>query len=182
MQGGSCFFIGHREAPKDIAANLASEVRRHIIELGVTEFIVGHYGRFDSMAEQTVIAAKREFPCIRFLLLIPYHPAEVPVDLPEGYDGTYSPRHGERAPPVCHRPSQPIHGGPYRLPDRIRMASGQQRTGAGRVCRRPAKAWADSCQTERKYNRLREIIWVIEVYVEVISFVCIKNRKSTHCL
>ena len=98
MQGRSCFFIGHREAPEDIAANLASEVRRHITELGVTEFIVGHYGRFDSMAGQAVIAAKREFPYIRLLLLIPYHPAEAPVDVPEGYDGTYYPPGMESVP------------------------------------------------------------------------------------
>ena len=98
MQGKSCFFIGHREAPEDIAANLASEVRRHITELGVTEFIVGHYGRFDSMAGQAVIAAKREFPYIHLLLLIPYHPAEAPVDLPEGYDGTYYPPGMESVP------------------------------------------------------------------------------------
>ena len=98
MQGRSCFFIGHREAPEDIAANLASEVCRHITELGVTEFIVGHYGGFDSMAGQAVIAAKREFPYIRLLLLIPYHPAEAPVDLPEGYDGTYYPPGMESVP------------------------------------------------------------------------------------
>ena len=98
MQGRSCFFIGHREAPEDIAANLASEIRRHITELGVTEFVVGHYGRFDSMAGQAVIAAKREFPYIRLLLLIPYHPAEAPVDLPEGYDGTYYPPGMESVP------------------------------------------------------------------------------------
>ena len=98
MQGRSCFFIGHREAPEDIAANLASEVRRHITELGVTEFIVGHYGRFDSMAGQAVITTKREFPYIRLLQLIPYHPAEAPVDLPEGYDGTYYPPDMESVP------------------------------------------------------------------------------------
>ena len=98
MQGRSCFFIGHREAPEDIASTLASEVRRHITELGVTEFIVGHYGRFDSMAGQAVIAAKREFPYIRLLLLIPYHPAEAPVNLPEGYDGTYYPPGMESVP------------------------------------------------------------------------------------
>ena len=98
MQGRSCFFIGHREAPEDIASTLASEVRRHITELGVTEFIVGHYGRFDSMSGQAVIAAKREFPYIRLLLLIPYHPAEAPVDLPEGYDGTYYPPGMESVP------------------------------------------------------------------------------------
>lgn len=89
MQGKSHFFIGHREALEDIAADLASEVRRLITELGVTEFIVSNYGRYDSMAGQVVITAEREFPYIHLLLLIPHHSAL--VDLPVGYDGIYCP-------------------------------------------------------------------------------------------
>lgn len=44
MLGKSCFFIGYWEAPEDIAANLTSEVCRHITKLGVSDFVVGHYG------------------------------------------------------------------------------------------------------------------------------------------
>ena len=42
----SCFFIGHREVSEEIYADLRAAVERHIVEFGVTEFIVGHYGGF----------------------------------------------------------------------------------------------------------------------------------------
>ena len=46
----SCFFIGHREASEEIFPALAEAVERHIVDNGVTEFIVGNYGGFDRMA------------------------------------------------------------------------------------------------------------------------------------
>ena len=46
----SCFFIGHREASEEIFPELAEAVERHIVDYGVTEFIVGNYGGFDRMA------------------------------------------------------------------------------------------------------------------------------------
>ena len=98
MEGKSCFFIGHREAPETISAALAAEVRRHITELNVTEFVVRHYGRFDATASRAVVAAKKEFPYVRLLMLIPYHPAESPIDPPKGYDGTYYPPGMENVP------------------------------------------------------------------------------------
>ena len=50
----TCFFIGHRDASDTIYPALLAEVGRHIAELGVGEFIVGHYGRFDSLAVRAV--------------------------------------------------------------------------------------------------------------------------------
>lgn len=47
MRGKSCFFIGHREASEAIYPAVYSAVEQHILEYGVTEFIVGHYGGFD---------------------------------------------------------------------------------------------------------------------------------------
>ena len=44
MGGKSCFFIGHREASEEIYPVLYAAVEQHIVEYGVTEFIVGHYG------------------------------------------------------------------------------------------------------------------------------------------
>ena len=43
----NCFFIGHREASEEIYADLRTAIEQHILEHGVTEFIVGHYGGFD---------------------------------------------------------------------------------------------------------------------------------------
>ncbi len=55
----TCFFIGHRETPDTLLPILAAEVERHIVEYGVTDFVVGRYGRFDGMAAHGVKIAKK---------------------------------------------------------------------------------------------------------------------------
>lgn len=94
----SCFFIGHRDAPEAIYPQLLAEVERHIAELGVTEFIVGHYGGFDRLAARAVISAKQRHSNISLLLLLPYHPAEQPIEIPAGFDNTYYPPGMEKVP------------------------------------------------------------------------------------
>lgn len=94
----SCFFIGHRDTPEAIYPQLLAEVERHIAELGVTEFIVGHYGGFDRLAAKAVIAAKQRHPNISLLLLLPYHPAEQSIKIPAGFDNTYYPPGMEKVP------------------------------------------------------------------------------------
>ena len=94
----SCFFIGHRDAPEAIYPQLLAEVDRHITDLGVTEFIVGHYGGFDRLAAKAVIAAKQRHPNISLLLLLPYHPAEQSIEIPVGFDNTYYPPGMEKVP------------------------------------------------------------------------------------
>lgn len=69
-----CTFCGHSTAPESIRPRLAAEIRRHITELGVTEFWVGSYGAFDRMARGEVEKAKAQFPAIRLCLLVPYLP------------------------------------------------------------------------------------------------------------
>ena len=54
MDTKSCFFIGHREASEEIYPVLYAAVEQHILEYGVTEFIVGHYGGFDRLAASAV--------------------------------------------------------------------------------------------------------------------------------
>ena len=54
MGGKSCFFIGHREASEEIYPVLYAAVEQHIVEYGVTEFFVGHYGGFDRLAALAV--------------------------------------------------------------------------------------------------------------------------------
>ena len=46
----SCFFIGHHDTGAGIYPMLLAEVERHIRQYNVTEFFVGHYGRFDSLS------------------------------------------------------------------------------------------------------------------------------------
>ena len=94
----SCFFIGHREASSEILPVLRNAVEQHIVEYGVTEFIVGHYGGFDRMAAKAVIDAKAQHPEIALSILIPYHPAERPVELPPGFDSTFYPPVMEKVP------------------------------------------------------------------------------------
>lgn len=54
MERKRCFFIGHREASKEIYPALYVAVERHIVAYGVTAFIVGLYGGFDRLAASTV--------------------------------------------------------------------------------------------------------------------------------
>ena len=94
----SCFFIGHRETSDDVLPELMDAVAHHIVDYGVTEFIVGNYGGFDRMAAKAVIAAKAVHPEIILLLLLPYHPAERPIETPLGFDGTFYPPGMESVP------------------------------------------------------------------------------------
>ena len=98
MVGKSCFFIGHREASEEIYPALYAAVEQHILEYGVTEFIVGHYGGFDRLAASAVKEAKRFYPEVKLILLLPYHPAERPISTPGGFDGTFYPPGMESVP------------------------------------------------------------------------------------
>lgn len=94
----SCFFIGHREANEDLLPRLELEIDRLIAEESVRNFYVGGYGGFDQIAAAAVKRAKQKHPDITLMLVLPYHPAERPVEKPPGYDGTYYPEGLERTP------------------------------------------------------------------------------------
>ena len=98
MGGKSCFFIGHREASEEIYPVLYAAVEQHIVEYGVTEFFVGHYGGFDRLAASAVKEAKRFYPEVKLTLLLPYHPAERPISTPDGFDSTFYPPGMESVP------------------------------------------------------------------------------------
>ena len=94
----TCFFIGHRDSPASLFPMLAEEVERHITEYGVADFVVGHYGRFDTLAAEAVLNAKQRHPEVTLTLLLPYHPAERPISTPDGFDRTLYPEGMETAP------------------------------------------------------------------------------------
>ena len=98
VQGKRCFFIGHREASDDLLPALRAAVEKHIIDHGVTEFLVGAYGSFDHLAAQCVMEAKAAHPGVTLTLLLPYHPAERKIALPRGFDGSCYPPGQEAAP------------------------------------------------------------------------------------
>ena len=91
MVGGTCFFIGHHDAGNELLPVLKDAIERHITEYSVIEFCVGHYGNFDRMAARLLTEAKVNHPEISIQLLTPYHPFERPLDVPDGFDGTFYP-------------------------------------------------------------------------------------------
>lgn len=76
----SCFFIGHREANESVIPRLELEIERLIIEERVRYFYVGGYGGFDQIATTAVKQVKQKYPDITLMLVLPYHPAERPVE------------------------------------------------------------------------------------------------------
>ena len=98
MDTKSCFFIGHRETSEEIYPVLYAAVEQHILEYGVTEFIVGHYGGFDRLAASAVKEAKHFYPEVKLTLLLPYYPAERSIPTLDGFDGTFYPPGMESVP------------------------------------------------------------------------------------
>lgn len=94
----TCFFIGHRDAPESLRPLLSEAVERHITQYGVSEYIVGHYGRFDAMAAQAVREAKRRHPEVKLTLLIPYYPFRGLTEQAKSYDAMFYPPGLETVP------------------------------------------------------------------------------------
>lgn len=70
----TCCFIGYGDAPEWVRPLLASSIKWHILEYGVTNFLVGNYGNFDCMACAVVAAMKDDYPYIRLYLMLAYPP------------------------------------------------------------------------------------------------------------
>ena len=68
------------------------------MQYGVTEFLVGQHGTFDQMAARAVIQLKEKYPVVKLTLLLPYHPGERKVELPDGFDGSLYPEGQETVP------------------------------------------------------------------------------------
>lgn len=94
----SCFFIGHADTPEAVFAQLTQAVERLILKENVGYFYVGGYGNFDRLAAMAVKRLKKSYPFILLMLVLPYHPSELPVPVPEGFDGTYYPEGMETVP------------------------------------------------------------------------------------
>lgn len=98
MDRKTCFFIGHRDAPEDIRERLLAAIERHITDYGVTEFVVGRYGRFDALAAAAVRVAKKAHPDIKLVLFLPYYPTADAARMIHGYDATLFPPGMETVP------------------------------------------------------------------------------------
>lgn len=94
----SCFFIGHREADERLLPTLTAAIDRMITEEQVSLFYIGGYGGFDRIAATAVKRMKLQHPEITLMLVLPYHPADRPIETPYGFDGTYYPEGLEKVP------------------------------------------------------------------------------------
>ena len=94
----SCFFIGHREADERLLPTLVNAIERLVVSEDVTCFYVGGYGGFDRITATAVKQVKQRYPEITLMLVLPYHPADRPVEAPHGFDGTYYPEGMETVP------------------------------------------------------------------------------------
>ena len=87
----SCFLFGNGDAPYEIQIRIEQAAERHYRQYGVRQFYVGGYGAFDRMAASAVRALKKRHGDVELYLLIPYHPAQRPIAVPEGFDNTFYP-------------------------------------------------------------------------------------------
>lgn len=76
--GKRCVFFGHRwislsEQEKTLLQNTVIDL---ITNEGVTDFIFGGYGSFDSIAYQTVSEIKKQYPNIRRIRALAYFPRD----------------------------------------------------------------------------------------------------------
>lgn len=94
----SCFFIGHRKSDELLLPTLVNAIERLVVSEDVTCFYAGGYGGFDRITATAVKQVKQRYPEITLMLVLPYHPAERPVETPYGFDGTYYPEGMETVP------------------------------------------------------------------------------------
>jgi len=93
-----CAFFGHRDAGAEVLDGLEQQVRRAVIERGITVFWHGGCGRFDRMAAETVMKIKKEFPQIRLEMVRAYLRVERQKELAL-YDDSLYPEGLENVPP-----------------------------------------------------------------------------------
>ncbi len=96
MENKVCFMFGHGTTPSSAFPEIEAAVKRHYLDYGIRTFIVGSRGSFDRMAATAIKSLKKQYSDITLTLLLAYHPAERPVALSPGFDGTYYPL--EKAP------------------------------------------------------------------------------------
>lgn len=70
----TCSFFGHRYIDEAIAAPLKNALT-NLIAINVDTFLVGHQGDFDRLVLRTLRQLKKEFPQIRYRVVLAYLPA-----------------------------------------------------------------------------------------------------------
>ena len=98
----SCVFFGHRwiSLSKQEQTLLQDTITNLITKAGVTDFVFGGYGSFDSIAFQTVSQLKNQYPLIKRVRALSYFPKnQEDIDyLNQLYDLVYLPEGVEIGP------------------------------------------------------------------------------------
>ena len=74
MKNQTCCFTGHRKIPPEQYHRIAERLREHIIQLieeGICYFGAGGALGFDTLAAQTALSLKAEYPQIKLILVLP---------------------------------------------------------------------------------------------------------------
>lgn len=74
MKDYSCCFTGHRDIPPEILSALAAKLEAMVLELiadGILYFYAGGALSFDTLAAETVLRLRDQFPQIRLFLALP---------------------------------------------------------------------------------------------------------------
>lgn len=83
--------FGHADSPESIIPKIEAAIEYMHTFFGISAFYVGNRGQFDHCAATAAKLVKQKYPKIQLFLLLSYHPAERPVDLPDGFDNSYYP-------------------------------------------------------------------------------------------
>ena len=72
----ACCFTGHRQIPEDQSLRICTILKQAIREItaidGITTFYVGGALGFDTLAAMMVLEARKSFPHIRLVIVLPY--------------------------------------------------------------------------------------------------------------
>ena len=71
----TCTFFGHSEC-YDLDAVELSNAIEELIQEGVSEFLVGNQGQFDAMVRNSLRALQKQYPQIRYSVVLAYLPTE----------------------------------------------------------------------------------------------------------
>lgn len=86
----SCFLFGHGDAPQSVYPVLVEAIEK-AADSGTNVFYVGYHGSYDRMAAAALRQIKKTRKDITAILVLPYHPAETQIQMPEDFDGTFYP-------------------------------------------------------------------------------------------
>ena len=71
-----CSFFGHKDAPSEIYEQLVACIENLIINRGVSSFVVGNQGGFDSMVLKALREIKQQYPHVCYNVALAYMPGE----------------------------------------------------------------------------------------------------------